>query len=376
MEKLDVINPPFDSPIVDLIIKIDYLRKRQLEGSTHPSLFFQLKHLFHILESIGSARIEGNLTTIAEYIDNEIYNSSTDEESIQEIRNNEKAISFIEEVIDSTPINRAFVSELHKIVVKGLDREGSKRPGEYRLDNLKIAGSNHTPPDSIIVNDLMLELFDFINRTDSEKYDLIKISLAHHRFVWIHPFDNGNGRTVRLLTYAMMVKMGFKVNKGRIINPTAVFCSDRDLYYNALQKADSGSDQGILDWIEYVLSGLSTEIEKIDHLLEYNYVESKIFSPAIKNALERNILTADEAKVLYIAIKNQEFKTTLLKQAFKGKDSVALSKLVKKLRDRNFLIPVEENSRTYVFSFINNELMRYVMKMLDIEGFLPLQNEI
>jgi hypothetical protein len=38
-----------------------------------------------------------------------------------------------------------------------------------------------------------------------------------------------NGRTVRLFTYAMLVKTGFNVNVGRIINPTAVFCSYRKI---------------------------------------------------------------------------------------------------------------------------------------------------
>jgi len=65
---LQLVEPSFDSPLTDLIIELDYLRKKSLEGSTHPQVFFQLKHIFHTLESIGSARIEGNNTTIAEYI--------------------------------------------------------------------------------------------------------------------------------------------------------------------------------------------------------------------------------------------------------------------------------------------------------------------
>lgn len=86
----------------------------------------------------------------------------------------------------------------------------------------------------------MDELFEFINTKQGAKYDLLKVALAHHRFAWIHPFDNGNGRTVRMLTYAMLIQYGFNVHMGqRLINPTAVFCNDRDAYYNVLMQADS-----------------------------------------------------------------------------------------------------------------------------------------
>ena len=375
-KKLTIINPPFDSSVTDLIIEIDNLRKRPLGGTTHPAIFFQIKHLFHILESIGSARIEGNHTTVAQYLDSELDTPGGGNESIREIRNNEKAINFIEENIEHTPFNRAFIAELHKIVVDGLSREGSRRPGKYRLENPRITGSSHVPPDAAFVNDLMGDLFDFIDYPHPEKYDLIKIAIAHHRFVWIHPFDNGNGRTVRLLTYAMMIKMGFKINRGRLINPTAVFCSNRDAYYNALQFADLGTEEGMLYWIEYVLTGLNNEIRKIDNLLEYDYVIEKIFRPALREAERKKIIDVQDYKVLDLAVANQEFKTTQLNQIFKGKSSVALSRIVKSLRDRQLLLPVSENSRTYVFCFINNDMMREVMRALDKEGFLPLKNEI
>ena len=59
-----------------------------------------------------------------------------------------------------------------------------------------------------------------------------------------------------------------------------------------------------------------------------------------------------------------------------NKSSVALSRIVKDLRDRKFLMPISENERTYVFSFINNELMREIMRTQDKEDFLPMKNEI
>ena len=63
---LSLVVPSFKSPLTDLIIDLDHLRKLQLNGTTHPAVFFQLKHIFHTLESIGSARIEGNNTTVAD----------------------------------------------------------------------------------------------------------------------------------------------------------------------------------------------------------------------------------------------------------------------------------------------------------------------
>src|SRR5690606_24214283 len=107
----------------------------------------------------------------------------------------------------------------------------------------------------------------------------------------IHPFGNGNGRTVRLFTYAMLVKTGFNVSVGRIINPTAVFCSNRNDYYRMLAEADKGTREGILTWSEYVLKGLKDEIEKIDKLLDYNFLRKEILLPTINHSLERKYIT-------------------------------------------------------------------------------------
>ena len=95
--ELKLVEPSFSSSLTDLIIELDYLRKKPPGGSTHPKVFFQLKHIFHTLESIGSARIEGNNTTIAEYIETKLEKSENVPSGIKEIQNIENAMSFIEE---------------------------------------------------------------------------------------------------------------------------------------------------------------------------------------------------------------------------------------------------------------------------------------
>lgn len=168
--------PDFNSPLTDLIIELDYLRKKQLGGTTHPAVFFQLKRIFHTLESVCSARIEGNNTTITEYIEtklSELPKGPPPNKDIQEILNMEQAMAFIDEHIRDVMFNRAFVSELHKKVVSDLlpppDGEGDRTPGVYRTVAVNIVRSNHKPPEPIHVTTYMDELFEFVNQADAPK---------------------------------------------------------------------------------------------------------------------------------------------------------------------------------------------------------------
>ena len=375
--ELRLVTPPFDSDLTGLIMDLNHLRQKTLGGTTPVYIFFQIKNIFHILESIGSARIEGNHTTLVEYIDAKIVPSpSTETEQIIEIRNMESALDFIDKNIDDTSINRIFFSELHKQVVAELTAEGSKMPGEYRQEEIRIAGAKHFPPDYAQVSLLMEELFDFIDHDDPPQFDLLKTAIVHHRFAWIHPFDNGNGRTVRLLTYAMLVKQGFKVRLGRIINPTAVFCSNRDAYYSKLARTDMGDDDGILSWCEYVLAGLKTEIEKVDRLANYNYLLEKVLKPTIRFSIDRKHITDIEAKILNVAIEKKEgFKNADLKKVFPKRLPADISRLIRSLKENRMLAAIPNNKRKYTINFDNNYLLRGVLFSLDREGFLPVHED-
>lgn len=376
--KLELIPPDFDSSLTDLIIDLDYLRKKPLQGTTHAKVFFQLKGIFHLLESLGSARIEGNNTTLAEYIETKIEGSKDASSEIREIHNLENTMGFVEQTVKDHPINRVLISEIHKRIVQDLpippNGEGDPTPGAYRTINLKIQKSNHIPPESVKVPEYMEEFFEFINKEDNPKYDLLKMAIAHHRFVWIHPFRNGNGRTVRMLTYAMLVKSGFNVNVGRILNPTAIFCSHRNNYYKLLEIADSGGKKDILTWCEYVLKGLKTEIEKIDKLLDYDYLKKEILEPALHDAFKKKYVDDLEFQILIKAVEKQVIKAGDLKDVFEGKANTEISRQIRRLLEKKMLTREEENSRKYLLSFNNSYLLRSVIHLLDEKGFLPIQD--
>lgn len=373
---LALLNPSFESPLVDLVTELDHLRKKRLSGTTQPFIFFQLKHIFHMLESIGSARIEGNNTTIAEYIETKIDDEDRDNlPSITEIRNLENAMDFIEANTSTTSIDRAFVSELHKIIVKDLpatkNGEGDRTPGEYRKIPIEIGNSSHVPPEHIKVSEYMDELFEFINTPHPAKYDLLKAAIAHHRFLWIHPFSNGNGRTVRMFTYAMLVKLGFNVATNRILNPTAVFCNDRNKYYDYLSGADTGTADGIENWCIYVLTGLKEEIEKIDRLLDYDFLKANILLPTINFSLERKLITDVETKILKRAAEHQLIQAGDLKDIFAGKHGSEISRQIGKLIDKRMLTSHRKHPRKYFLRFDNSYLLRGIVSTLGEKGFLP-----
>ncbi len=268
-------------------------------------------------------------------------------------------------------VSEHFIRELHALAVRNLVREGDATPGAYRVGQVKIAQSDHMPPDGLLVGGYMQELVAFINRGDAPKYDLIKVALAHHRFGWVHPFGNGNGRVVRLLTYALMIKYGFNVKAGgRVLNPTAVFCSDRDQYYAMLACADVGTAANLERWCLYVLQGVLAELQKVDQLTQYDYLQSKILVPALAYALSRTLITAQEETLLLLAVKAGIAKAADLSAAMPGMSAAQRTYQIRKLVERKMLRPVAPNARQYTLGFDNSYLMRGVIHALSQESFI------
>jgi Fic family protein len=369
---LRIIELNFSSPLTDVVMELEHLRRLQLSGDTPPAVFFQLKSIFHTLESLGSARIEGNHTTLADYIESKIENPPNPAENIQEVLNIEQAMDYVEEAVQAGGmITEQLIRELHQITVTGLVREGDKTPGKYRCGNVQIAGASHLPPDLVAVSGYMQELVEFINRPDAHKYDLLKMALAHHRFCWIHPFGNGNGRVVRLLSYAMMIKYGFNVQTGgRVLNPTAVFCNDRDAYYVNLSSADTGMEQGLEAWCLYVLSGIRDELQKVDKLTKYDYLRDEILKPALAHGKSRKLITAQEEAVLSMAIAKKEFKAADLDAVLPELSMRQRTYLLSKLLSAQMIRPVREGARSYTINFSNNYLLRGVIHALEQNGFI------
>lgn len=378
--QITIPEPSWNSHLANIILDLEKLRGIR-RSQVPPYIFFQLKQIFQILETLGSARIEGNNTTLTEFVERLIENPSpakkeVRDESRQELQNLENGITFIEEhTTEETKIDRAYISELHRIIVKDLspppEGEGSRYAGELRKSNVTITKSNHTPPSVAVLAEYFDKFVEFINQSLPATNQLLMVAIAHHCFMHIHPFDNGNGRMGRLLNYAFLIKLGFNVKTGRIINPSSVFYTDRDKYYEMLGRADSLSKEDLLAWAEYFLLGLKNQIEKIDSLMDHDYTCDKILLPSLRIALDRQHITQQEFDILSFAVKAKDMT---IKSADLGKfgfkTSQQKSYAMQKLRDKGMVRAIEDGGRIYTIRFANNYLLRSVIQTLTENGFV------
>lgn len=374
-EEIEVPKPEWGSHLTDVILNLEKLRAPTLRGSVPPFVFWQLKAVFHMLETLGSARIEGNNTTLADYVESKLDKQRETTDPHRELENLEKAILFVEDTLEEdTPINRAFISELHKIVTVGLDSagEGSRYPGQLRPVNVTISQSKHTPPDVLILAEKFEAYLNLINKEQPISNQLLTVAIAHHRFAHIHPFDNGNGRLGRILSYALLIKSGFNVKKGgRLMNPSAVFYTNREEYYERLSAADSLSDKDLLNWSEYYLDGLLDAIKKVDKLLSREYIQAQILLPALTRARGYQRIRQSDLEILKFLITKPDMsiKAEELGQ-FGYKTSKEKSYVVSQMKNADLLTATRSNGRIYTINIVGKAILRDVMEILKKEGFV------
>lgn len=378
MDAMPTINPEFDSPLTKAVFELERLRYSDVQGSTPPWLFFDLKDIMHILESIASARIEGNRTTLVSAVNDVVQDQKTTKnEAILELRNIREGIAFIEQnVRPGSDITLGMVRELHKLVVKGLKEDGSKTPGAFRSGAVAIGQSRHTPPIHTDVPRLMQELVDYINQDNGRQYDIIKVAIAHHRFAAIHPFDNGNGRTARLLTYAMLVQTRF-IDDIRLLNPSSIFCMDRHEYYRLLGLADEGGNKNTEKWCTYVADGILDEVTRVSKLLDKKFTVSAILTPVLKKAHADKNINSNEYEILKIAMEKDIIQAKDVMYLFGTTASarVQTSRVLASMRERHLLMSLPKSANKYVMRFSNNYLLGGVLEQMNDNNLLPLPPE-
>ncbi|TAM70442.1 MAG: Fic family protein [Microbacteriaceae bacterium] len=372
MKNIEFPNVRVESELMSCVFRLERMRGELVIGTTPPAVFFELHSLFQFLSSVISARIEGNHTTLLDALTGvEAAERQSVGDQMREILNVTAAMDWIDEVIADTPITHTFIRHLHEVVVQDLVREGDTAPGRYRTADVTISGAQHKPPAGFSVQGDMDLLLDFIKRDVQPQFQLIHVALAHHRFVWIHPFGNGNGRVSRLLSYAMLAKHGFVSPIGlRAVNPTSVFGVAREEYCSRLAAADDLSDAGTISWCEFFLNGLLLDLDRAHKLQDIAFVRDRLIAPALDRFVASGRITAIDRDVLAFVFERVEIRAGELSGILPGSPSVR-SQALRPLIERGLLAPRKEGGRVYHLAFAPNEFTPFVVNQLDALGFLP-----
>lgn len=150
-----------------------------------------------------------------------------------ETHNHDKAIDYLYSIVNEDYNLRSIdILSLHGFVLRSIEDDFA---GRIRNGGVRITGANFTPPNANKVPELLDELIDFINTNPLELNDIELATVFHHKLVWIHPFFDGNGRTVRLAMNLLLMRSGFP--------PAIILKNDRKKYYEALNQANGGNYQ-------------------------------------------------------------------------------------------------------------------------------------
>lgn len=189
--------------------------------------------------SYASNKIEGNPLTeqqADEAIERDPHRHFLKPE--QEVRNYFTALSFLEDrLADDAPVTTDFVLQVQAIVEKGAPKEkiglrGSMSPGVlFAVYDAQSGVPEYIPPDASEVPGLLAELERYIAETDD--HPLIVAAIVHYQLVTIHPFEDGNGRTARLVSGYILDRGGYGFQG--IGSLEEYFAYNPDEYYASLQ---------------------------------------------------------------------------------------------------------------------------------------------
>lgn len=204
-----------------------------------------------------------------------------------EALNHQEAIEYIESLLsDNYVLRESDILDVHALVLQKIEKDFA---GRFRTSGVRISGANFIPPNALKVPDYIAELVSWINESDLNP--LIKAAVFHHRFVWIHPFFDGNGRTTRLLFNLLLMKEGFP--------PAIILRNDRKKYYEALNQANQGDYAKILLLIlQAVERSLNIYLGSLNNTYEdYQSIADIVEEPEIPYSQEYVSLLARQGKI-------------------------------------------------------------------------------
>ena len=321
--------------------------------------------------SYASNKIEGNPLTeqqADEAIEKDEHKHFLKPE--QEIRNYFLALNLLEEKLEKKELfSKKMILEVQAMVEKGASREkiglrGAMPPGMlFAVYDSATGTPDYIPPEYSEIPELLDELVKYVNTTDD--HPLIVAAIVHYQIVTIHPFEDGNGRTARLMSGYILDLYGYGF--GGIGSLEEYFAYDPDEYYESLQMGlpplyYSGRENPPHPeiWINYFLRMMELYSKKVCELSKGAQEDDLAGSMSYLNAKEKELLAFLLKKRLL------EF-TPIDVSRMLGVTNKTIINRCAKLTNNGFLIPniVNQRIRSYSLSDFSKRNEKKIISIIE-----------
>lgn len=283
---------PSDSALLRSLA-VDLLREAgALSSAAKPETRAALARTLRITNSYYSQLIEGHYTNPVD-IERAVSGDFSNDPAKRNLQRENLAHIEAQQELEARLIDPAFqpaapdsICWLHKVFYDRLPQDmwqvktrsgglAPITPGALRTGLVEVG--THVAPAPEIVPAMLARLDEGCRAADGLD-QIFAIAAMHHRLLWVHPFDDGNGRVARLVSHAQIVRAG--LDAGGLWSISRGLARHRDQYRNALAAADSqrqGSTDGrgnlsaraLGDFCEFFLSTMLDQIRFMRECLNF-----------------------------------------------------------------------------------------------------------
>lgn len=264
----------------------------RLAGRIHPILRQSIGELVRSMNCYYSNLIEGHVTHPHD-IDRALANDFSTEPKKRELQQEAVAHIHVQQLIDEEkdpdvwPATATYARWLHEQFCSRLPAEmlwvehpatGERVavvPGELRKRDVKV-GSHIPPPHGSLPR--FLARFDKSYGAPplSRLRQIQTVGAVHHRFLWIHPFVDGNGRVARLMSHALLKRLGIGTSLWSVARGLA---REQVRYKQLLMQADGPREgdrdgrgnltqRGLIEFCRFFLDRAVDQVDFMSELLE------------------------------------------------------------------------------------------------------------
>ncbi|ABN07080.1 filamentation induced by cAMP protein Fic [Methanocorpusculum labreanum Z] len=198
--------------MTDTFEKCRYYKKRiDALRPFPPETLSSLKEYFRIGLTYTSNAIEGNSLTESEtkvLIEDGLTVSGKPLRDIYETLGHAKAYGYIYDILSAQTITEDHIKTLHRLFYDQIDKGNA---GIYRTERVVVTGSHYPLPKPDQIPDKMKKYIDWFNAHEKTTDPVKFAALSHQKFVFIHPFIDGNGRVARLIMNLVLLRAGYQI---------------------------------------------------------------------------------------------------------------------------------------------------------------------